>query len=243
MARSSLAPILISAGILLAGNGLQVTLVAVRANQEGFSAALIGLLGTAYYVGFIAGCFLSAGLIRRAGHIRVFASLAALAAVAALCLVLVVDPWVWTILRGLTGFCFSGLAMVLESWLNEKAGASDRGRVLSIYRVVDLGAVLGSQMLLPIFGSGGFQVFAVVAIFFCLAVVPMSLSRHEGPAVPESRRLRLSNIWRISPVGCVGCFTIGLTNAAFRTVPGSLAGRWRSIRWVCFRTASTDAWS
>lgn len=215
---SSLAPVLLSAGILLAGNGLQVTLVAVRANIEGFPAALIGLLGTAYFIGFIGGCFLTAELIRRAGHIRVFGALVALAAVSTLAMVVWIDPAVWTAARAIAGFCFAGLSMVLESWLNAKAQTADRGRILALYRMVDLFAVLGGQFLLPAFGARGFEVFAVVAMLFCLAIVPISLSRHENPAPPESRRLRLRHVWSISPVGCVGCVTIGLTNAAFRTI-------------------------
>lgn len=215
---SALFPILLSAGILLAGNGLQVTLVSVRANIEGFPAAQIGLLGTVYFIGFIGGCFLTAGLIRRAGHIRVFGALVALAAVSTLAMVVWIDLLVWTAARGIAGFCFAGLSMVLESWLNARAQSTDRGRILSLYRVVDLVAVLGGQFMLPAFGARGFEVFAAVAMLFCLAIIPISLSRHDNPPPPESRRLRLRHVWSISQIGCVGCVTIGLTNAAFRTI-------------------------
>lgn len=215
---ASLLPILLSAGILLGGNGLQVTLVSVRANIEGFPPALIGLLGTAYYIGFAGGCFSAGRLIRRVGHIRVFGALVALAAVGTLALVMWIDPVVWTVARTVTGFCFAGLSMVLESWLNQTAGSADRGRVLSLYRVVDLVAVLGAQFLMPLFGAAGFEVFAVVAMLFCLAIVPISLSRHGNPPPPESGGLNLLRIWRISPAGCLGCLTIGLTSSAFRII-------------------------
>lgn len=215
---SSLLPILLSAAVLLAGNGLQVTLVSVRAGIEGFPPVLIGLLGTAYYIGFATGCFSSARLIRRVGHIRVFGGLVALAAVGTLALVIWIDPVVWAGARIVTGFCFAGLSTVLESWLNQTAEDRDRGRVLSLYRVVDLVAVLGAQFLMPLFGAAGFEVFAVVAMLFCLAIVPMSLSRHGNPPAPESSRLDLRLVWRISPAGCLGCITIGLTSSAFRTI-------------------------
>jgi len=218
MKTSSLLPILLSAGILLGGNGLQVTLVSVRANIEGFPPELIGLLGTAYYIGFASGCFSTGRLIRRVGHIRVFSGLVALAAVGTLALVVWIDPVVWTVVRVVTGFCFAGLSMALESWLNQTAGSTDRGRVLSLYRVVDLFAVLGAQFLMPLFGAGGFTVFAVVAMLFCLAIVPMSLSRHASPPPPDSGSLNLGRVWHISPAGCLGCITIGLTNSAFRTI-------------------------
>ncbi len=213
-----LAPLIVSAGILLAGNGLLVTLVAVRANLEGFSASLVGLVGAAYFAGFIAACLVTPGLILRAGHIRVFAALAALGAVSALVLALAIDPGVWLASRALTGFAFAGLATVVESWLNARAGSGERGRVLAIYRVVDLGCVTGGQFLLPWIGAEGFAIFAVVAIFFCLALLPISLSRQTSPAPPASPRLDVARIWTLSPVACVGCITIGLTNGAFRTV-------------------------
>ncbi|MEX0921209.1 MAG: MFS transporter [Rhodovibrionaceae bacterium] len=217
-ARGHLIPLLASAGILLAGNGLQVTLVAVRANIEGFPITLIGLLGTVYYIGTILGCLFTAGLIKRSGHIRIFAALAALAAVCTLSLVIAVDIWVWIAARMLTGFCFSGLSMVIESWLNAKAANADRGRVFSLYRLVDLTAVTGAQFLLPAFGAGRFTVFGLVAILFCLALIPVSLSSQSSPTPPDNARLRFRYVWAISPVGCIGCLTIGFTNGAFRTL-------------------------
>ena len=213
-----LLPLLISAGILLAGNGLLVTLVAVRANLEGFSPQIVGLLGTAYFAGFIGACLVTPRLILRAGHIRVFAALSALGAVAALVLVLAIDPLVWLASRALTGFAFAGLATVVESWLNSRAGAGERGRVLAIYRIVDLSCVTGGQFLLPAIGAETFAIFAVIAILFCLALLPISLSRQTSPAPPTSPRLDVARIWTLSPVACIGCITIGLTNGAFRTV-------------------------
>ena len=213
-----LLPLLLSAGILLAGNGLLVTLVAVRANLEGFSPQTVGLLGAVYFAGFIGACLITPSLILRAGHIRVFAALASLGAVAALVLVLAIDPVIWLASRALTGFAFAGLATVVESWLNSRAGASERGRVLAVYRIVDLSCVTGGQFLLPIVGADSFAIFAVVAILFCLALLPISLSRQSSPAPPASPRLDVARIWRLSPVACIGCITIGLTNGAFRTV-------------------------
>lgn len=214
----SVAPLLISAGILLGGNGLQVTAVAVRASLEDFSPALIGLLGTAYYVGFIGGCLLAARLILRSGHIRVFAALAAVAAIAAIALVLLVEPWVWLLARAATGFAFAGLSTVIESWLNEGAKNTSRGRVLSRYRIVDLCAVTAAQFLMPLIGAGGFELFAVVAVLFCAALLPVALSTARDPAPPESPSLRVGRVWAISPLSCMGCITIGLTSGAFRTI-------------------------
>ncbi|MEM7043955.1 MAG: MFS transporter [Pseudomonadota bacterium] len=224
MAGHGLLPLLISAGILLGANGLIGTLIAVRASLEGFPEAAIGLMGTAYFAGFFGGSLLTPKLIARAGHVRVFAALAALSAIAALGFVLALNIPAWIAFRVLTGFAFSGLSMVVESWLNERAASADRGRVLSLYRIVDLGAVTGSQFLLPVFGPGGFEIFAVAAILFAAALIPISLSKATSPPPPAITRLQPLWVWRLSPVAAAGCITLGLTNGAFRTVGPLYAG-------------------
>jgi len=224
MAGQGIFPLLLSAGILLGANGLIGTLIAVRASLEGFPEAAIGLMGTAYFMGFFGGSLLTPKLIARAGHVRVFAALAALSAIATLGFVLVVDITAWIVFRVVIGFAFSGLSMVVESWLNERAASADRARVLSLYRIVDLGAVTGSQFLLPLFGADGFEIFAVAAILFAGALIPISLSRTTSPPPPTITRLRPLWVWHLSPVAAAGCITLGLTNGAFRTVGPLYAG-------------------
>jgi len=153
--------------------------------------------------------YISAGIV---------AGLAAIAAVGTLCLVLVIDPLVWAAIRAVMGICFSGLATTIESWLNSRSENADRGRVLSIYRLVDIGAVTGGQFLLPLFPVSGFEIFAVTAILYCLSLVPVCLADRSRPKAPEKARLDLPAIWTISPLACIGCVTIGLTNSAFRLV-------------------------
>ncbi len=211
-------PLLVSAGILLGANGLIGTLIAVRASIEGFSDASIGLMGTAYFIGFFGGAALTPRLIQRAGHVRVFAALCALAAIGSLGFVLLVDVYAWIIIRCLIGYCFCGLSMVVESWLNERAASAERGRILSLYRIVDLGCVTGGQFLMPLIGVEDFRIFAVTAILFAAALIPISLSRGSSPPPPKTTRLRLGWVWRLSPVAAAGCVTLGLTNGAFRTV-------------------------
>jgi MFS family permease len=206
-----------AAGILLAGNGLQGTLIALRAAQEGFDPAMVGLMGTGYFVGFLISCLVTARLIRAVGHIRVFAALAAVAA-GSLLLVLLIDPLAWIGLRFVLGFCFAGLFMVIESWLNGAVPNADRARVLSLYRMIDLAVVTGAQFMIPVFGAGGFTLFAIMAMMSCLSLVPVSLGDRSDPAPPEEFRFSLRAIWAISPLACLGCITIGLTNSAFRLI-------------------------
>ena len=213
-----LAPLLLAAGILLAGNGLQGTLIAVRGAAEGISTSMIGLMGTSYYLGFIGGCIMVPRMLRAVGHIRTFSALAAIAASCTLLLVMVIDDWVWLVLRMVLGFCFSGLFTTIESWINAGVSNADRGRVLSLYRLIDLAAVTGAQFLLPLFGVAGFMLFGLMAMMTAMSLVPVSLADRSNPAPPVSFKFDLRPLWQLSPVACIGCISIGLTNSSFRLV-------------------------
>ncbi|MCP5157558.1 MAG: MFS transporter, partial [Ectothiorhodospiraceae bacterium] len=92
---ASVAALLLSVAILLAGNGLLGTLLPVRAQLEGFSTVAIGALGSGYFLGFAVGCVYGPRLVRRVGHIRTFTAMTAVAAAIALAHVLLIGsaPW------------------------------------------------------------------------------------------------------------------------------------------------------
>ncbi|MGN6583552.1 MAG: MFS transporter [Rhizobiaceae bacterium] len=213
-----LLPLYITIGILLGGNGLQGTLIALRGAQEGFSPATIGFFGTAYFAGFLIGCLTVARMLRAVGHIRVFATLAALVASGSLMLVILIDPVNWAIIRFLSGICFAGLFTTVESWLNAGSTNENRGRVLALYRIVDIASVVGTQYVMAATGTGGFLIFAIMAMMFALSLVPVSMGDRSNPRPPSDMRVDLSGVWAISPLACFGCAAIGMTNSAFRTV-------------------------
>ena len=172
------------------------------------------------------GSRLVGGMIARVGHIRVFASLAAIAAATSLAFVIFIAPVLWVAMRVVMGFCISGLFTVIESWLNEAASNSDRGRVLSIYRLVDLAAVTGSQFVLPAVGVEGFEIFSLMAGLFCLSLVPIALSQRGAPPPIEAMvPFDLGLVWRISPLAVIGIFAVGMTSSAFRALGPLYAGR------------------
>ncbi|MCO6392722.1 MFS transporter [Aliihoeflea aestuarii] len=213
-----LLPLLIAAGILLAGNGLQGTLIALRGQEEGFSTGLIGVIGAAYFAGFFLGCMTITQMLRSVGHIRCFAALAAMAASGTLALVLFIDPVAWIVLRFLIGFCFAGLFTVMESWINSSVGNATRGRATSVYRVIDLVGTTLSQFMIPLFGTNGFTIFGVMAIMITLSLVPVSLGDRSNPSPPKELKLDLKSVWLISPLACIGSAVAGLANSAFRLV-------------------------
>lgn len=213
-----LLPLLIAAAILLGGNGVQSMLIPMRAGSEGFGATMIGLLGTAYFGGFLVGCLAIQPMMRAVGHVRTFATLAAIASTSALTLVLWIDPAVWLVLRFVTGIAFAGLFTVMEAWLNAGVGNEHRARLLSIYRVVDLTSASAAPYLIPAFGASSFGIFAIASMMITLSLVPVSLGDRSNPAAPANVKLDFRRAFAISPVGVFGALAAGLANGASRAM-------------------------
>lgn len=207
--------LLAGVAILLIGNGLQGVLIPVRAGMEAFATSQIGLIASVYSLGYVASCFITPRIVRRVGHIRTFAVLAAGAASVVLMMVLIVHPLSWLLLRVISGFCIAGLFMVVESWLSEKSTNTNRGQVFSIYMIVNLSAVTLGQMLLPVADPAGFTLFAIAGIAIILALIPVALTTSAAPAPLGHVKLRLLRLYRMSPVGVIGCLAIGLANGAY----------------------------
>ena len=213
-----LVPLLLTAGILIGGNGLQGTFVSLRGLQEGFSPSVIGLIGTGYNIGFAIGCIYVTRIIRSIGHIRTFCALAAIASVASLAMLLFQTPLAWFSMRLIQGLCFAGLFATVESWLNARVTNANRARTLSIYRFVDLGAVTLAQYAIPAVGISGETLFVIIAMALSLSLVPISLTDRTSPAVPEHVRFDIRVLWRISPLATIGCVVVGLSNSSFRSL-------------------------
>ena len=211
----SIVTILICAGLLFAGNGLFQTLLPIRAGQEGYSTALIGMLGTAYFGGFTVGCFVGPRLIMAVGHVRAFTGLTALLTATCLAFPLYVDVVFWTALRFGSGICLAVLYIVVESWLNDSSTNANRGRILSIYIIVANIVTIAGQLLVNASDTGGPTLFLVVAILICLSIVPLSLTPTLTPTPIPSARLDLPKLFKASPVGVVGCLMAGLAEGAF----------------------------
>lgn len=213
-----LIPLLVTAGILIGGNGLQGTFISLRALQEGFSPSTIGVIGTGYNIGFAIGCIYVTRIIRSIGHIRAFSALAAIASAASICMVLFIHPGSWFAMRLLQGLCFAGLFATVESWLNARVTNSTRARTLSVYRFVDLGSVTLAQFVIPAVGIDGFQLFAIIAMALTLSLVPISFADRSSPQPPEAVRFDLKVLWNVSPLATIGCIVVGLTNSSFRSL-------------------------
>jgi MFS family permease len=208
--------LLLGYALMQIGNTLQGTLLSVRGSIEQFTPTEIGAVGAAFWVGIVLGSLWAGRVIRQVGHTRTFAALAAVAASAALLHLLVIDPAVWVAARAVTGFCFAGLFVVVESWLNASATAQTRGQILSLYSMTGLVAGIGGQMLLPSGDPHGFRLFCFVAILISLALVPTALSRATAPAHAVSdTKISLAQLYRQSPFGVMAAVLCGITTSSF----------------------------
>ena len=217
--------LLFSAAILLMGNGLQATLLPLRAQVEAFSTVQIGLIGSAYYAGFAAGCFWGPHLVKRVGHIRTFTAMVAIASAAPLIHSIWVSAEVWWVLRAASGFCLATLYMIIESWLNEKATNQNRGTVFSAYTIISLTVVILGQMMINFSTVESFLLFSVASVLVSLAAVPLSLSKATAPAQVQIVRIRLLYLFRLSPVGVTGAFLVGIQQGAFWSLGPVFADR------------------
>lgn len=220
-----LSALLFGSALLIFAGGINALILPVRGTSEGFSALALGLLGTGWAAGYIVGCLRVPRLVQQAGHIRAFAVMAALAAVSILLSLLWMTPFAWIPLRAISGFCFAGAAMIVESWLNERTDNAARGRVFGIYTMVNLAASTAGQLVLIAPADSSDSFFVLGAIFYCLALVPMALSSTQTPRPLVSVRLDLRALWRNSPVAVFGVLMVGVSNSIYGTLAAVYAGQ------------------
>jgi MFS family permease len=216
--RKSLRPIaslLLGVAFLLAGNGVHFTLLPLRGSAEGFGDVVLGVIGSAYYLGFVSGCVAGPYFILRAGHIRAFAAMVAVATAVALAYALAPTPAAWILFRFLSGCCLAGLYLVIESWLNDRADNTTRGLVMSTYVIINFAALMLAQWLVTLYPVTAGGSFMLSAILCSLAIVPVALTRSAQPAPITIVSFRPLVLYRAAPVALVAAFMIGVANGAF----------------------------
>jgi MFS family permease len=210
--------LLLGIGLMMVGNGLQGTLLAVRATSEDFGEATTGIIMSGYYVGFFIGSVLVPKYVSSVGHIRVFAALATIASSSVLLHSVFVEPSVWMAMRVITGFSYAGLYIVAESWLNGVSTNSNRGSLLSVYMVVSQGAIAAGQFMLVLSDPDGFILFILVSVVVSLSLVPLALTTTRGPSFDKPTKISLMEVYRASPTGVIGSFLNGLGFGAIFTM-------------------------
>jgi MFS family permease len=203
-------PLFLGMGVLMLGAGLQSTLLSLRATLEGFPTPVTGVVMSCYYVGYVVGTVIAPPLLQRVGPIRVFAALAAVASVAILIQGLFVNPATWGAMRGVSGVCFAAIYVVAESWLNDLASRSNRGRLLAVYMVVLYVGLGAAQFLLLLSDPRSPASFMLVSVLISLAMVPIVISAQPLPKPTVPSKVRIVDLYRDSPLGVVGVIASGL---------------------------------
>lgn len=206
---SSAWALLLGMCLLMVGNGMQGTLLGIRGEIEGFSTLEMSIVMSAYFAGFLGGSRMAPSMIRRVGHVRVFAALASLISAVMILYPTFADPWIWTVGRVIIGFCFSAVYVTAESWLNEAADNSNRGKALSLYMMVQTFGIVASQALLLTADPSGFVLFVIPSVLVSIAITPILLSISPTPAFDTTKPMTLRQLSKFSPLGCFGMLILG----------------------------------
>ncbi|TGD45209.1 MFS transporter [Pseudotabrizicola sediminis] len=201
--------LLLGLGLLMLGNGMQGTLLGIRGGIEEFTTFQMSLVMSAYFVGFLFGSRLAPEMIRRVGHVRVFAALGSMISAVLILYAAAPDWMAWAALRVLIGFSFSGVYIATESWLNNASTNENRGQALSLYLIVQMIGIIAAQLLLNVGDPSGYILFVIPSVLVSLAFTPILLSASPAPAFESTKPMSFRRLYEASPLGCVGMFLLG----------------------------------
>lgn len=214
----SFAALFLSVLLLQLSSGGVGPLDALSGLTLGFTKTQIGLLGSAHFLGFFIGCWWSPRLMGSVGHSRAFAAFTASGAIGLLAHMMLVDPWAWAVMRVATGICVAGAYTVIEAWLQAKLRNSNRGKVMGIYRAVDLTGSIAAQLLIGVLEPAAYLSYNMLALICCAALLPITLTTVRQPKTPKAPRLRPGLAWRLSPLSAAGAVVAAVSSASFRMV-------------------------
>lgn len=202
-------PLFFGIFMIMVGNGLQGTLLGVRAEIEDFSTVTTGLIMSLYYGGFLAGSILAPKLVSNVGHIRVFTAMASLASATTLLHGVFVDPVWWCVARMVSGFSFAAIYIVIESWMNDVATNENRGKVLGMYLGTFYGSMVVGQYMLNIAPPEQIELFVLISVLISIALLPISLSKRPAPHFQEPHPIKFKEVYKASPLGVIGVIITG----------------------------------
>ncbi len=213
--------------LLMVGNGLQGSLIGIRGDIEEFTTFELSIITSAYFVGFLIGSRRAPEMIRRVGHVRVFAALGSFISAVLILYPTVTEPWAWVVFRIIFGFSFSGVYVTAESWLNNASTNENRGKALSLYMIVQMAGIIAAQGLLNVADPAGFVLFVIPSVLVSLSFAPILLTASQSPSFDTTKAMNLRELYRSSPTGIVGMFILGgIFSAQFgmASVYGTIAG-------------------
>ncbi|MFO7771529.1 MAG: MFS transporter [Roseovarius gahaiensis] len=219
--------LLLGMTLIMIGNGMQATLMGVRGAIEGFGTLQLSVITSAYFLGFLIGSRVTPEMIRRVGHVRVFAALGSFISAGLVAFPVFTDPYSWTVIRVILGFCLSGVYVTAESWLNNAATNQTRGTMLSAYMIAQTSGIIIAQGLMNLGEAAGFLLFVIPSILVSLSFAPILLSITPTPAFETNKPMSIRQLYHSSPLASVGILLMGGVFAAqfgMASVYGAAAG-------------------
>jgi len=207
--RSALA-LLVAVFLMMAGSGPLGSMISLRLDASAAVPVAVGIIMAAYFAGLTLGSLFAYRIVLRAGHIRAFTAFVSFLSATALVYAIHLDLGLWAMLRLAEGFCMAGVFVCIESWLNARATAQTRGRILALYMVSGYFGQAGGQFLLNLDDDTGFLPFVAISILLSVAVVPVALTRMSPPPLPDVASFSFRRLYRASPLGIVGTVASGL---------------------------------
>ena len=201
-------------GMIMLANGLQGSLIGVRASLEGYTAFAAGFIMTGYYAGFLSGALIIPQRIKNVGHVRTFAALASIASISILLHSLHVSFFGWFLMRFITGMCFVGMYTVAESWINDLSENNNRGQALSVYMMVSMAGNAFGQLFLNIASPETATLFMLVSILISVSLVPILVVVSKQPDFSISEFLTIKELYSASPLGVTAAVLTGLAHGA-----------------------------
>ncbi|RDW13538.1 MFS transporter [Paracoccus thiocyanatus] len=227
-------PLLLGILLLMVGNGMQGTLLGIRGTIEHISTSQMSVVMAAYFGGFLLGSRVVPELIRNVGHVRVFAALGSLIS-SVLILYAAAPHWIaWALMRLLIGFCFSGVYITAESWLNAGTTNENRGQAMSAYMIMQMLGIITAQLLMNTADPSGYLLFVIPSVLVSLSFLPILLSTQPAPQFATLKRMSFGDLFRASPLGCIGIFLMG---GVFSALFG-MASVWGSTKGLSVREIS-----
>lgn len=203
--------VIVTIAFVQLANGLQTSLLGVRAGMEAFPAWTIGFIMASYYIGYSAAPLTSSRIIGRVGHVTTMSVGAVLAALIIVAHAYLVAPIAWALLRAVSGFSLSSLYVGAESWIHDRVENKNRGRVFSIYIVAQMIGMTGSQLLLSVGNPASPFPFILAGSLFAVSCLPVLCARSSAPDHAPPEPFGLIKLLRAAPLGVVATVLAGVS--------------------------------
>ena len=192
------------------GTGIIYTLIPLRLALDGVPASLVGLISTAWSIGFLAGCTIAPRIIAFAGaKLAILAPVLANAA-AALLLWSTSEPIAWAASRAVSGVSTSILFVLIEAWIASLAPPSSRGVVFGSYMLTHRITFLLGQLLFTQIDPRIEALFLIAACFYLLAPLPSVAIGADPPAIAPRGRSGLLEMAREAPSAALAALAHGM---------------------------------